>query len=59
MNQGTNAQMNWSLQPEDRYSYFYNAAQSVYFVPRDDSSGLKPLSECASFQTDETWLEIR
>mgnify|MGYP004499866503 CR=1 FL=1 len=54
-----NFHVNWPLQLEDVYSCFYNAAQPVYFVPRDDSSGLKSLSECASFQTDKTWLEIR
>lgn len=51
--------INWPLQPEDFYFCFYNATEPVYFVPRNDSSGLRPLSECASFQTDKTWLEIK
>lgn len=46
------------IEPEQEHS-FYNAEELVYFIPRNEESGLKSLKECASFPTEKAWLEVK
>ena len=46
------------IEPEQEHS-FYNAEEPVYFVPRNEETGLKSLKECASFPTEKAWLEVK